>query len=475
MKQSKVGSNLRKIQNINDLSNSNLLELLVNQMKSVLVTDKEGRYVYVNKNWEEMIGFKLKDIKGKYVHDLVPDTKVNAALRGGTQILGIPISIRNIRGEQIQLFCSYYPLFEDGELIGCFVHAYFKDIQELLTLSAKVEDLSAELKHYQKELELERGAKYTVNNIVGNSPCIVDMKALICQAARSVSTVLIQGETGTGKELVAHSIHVMSNRSVNPFVKVNCAAIPAELIESEFFGYEGGAFTGAQRGGKKGKFELAHQGSLFLDEIHQLSLTQQPKLLRALQEREIERVGGAKSIPIDCRIIAATNVSLDDMVQEGTFREDLFYRLNVITITVPPLRERKEDIPLIAENLIEKLNSQMGLKVPGITDDAMKRLVEYHWPGNIRELQNVIERAMNQTWDEAIAWKHLASYFENKHISHNVTHNKAQSVRMQKKDLERQIILDALKESSGNKTQAAVALGISRTMLYQKIKEYQII
>ena len=211
--------------------------------------------------------------------------------------------------------------------------------------------------------------------------------------------------------MVASSIHYHSKRSANAFVKVNCAAIPRELLESEFFGYDPGAFTGAAKNGKKGKFELASGGTLFLDEINQLPLELQPKLLRAIQEREIERVGGTKSIPVDCRIVAASNVSLKELVLSGAFREDLYYRLNVINIRVPPLRERKEDIPLLADHLLARLNEQMGMCVPGLSVNAKEHLKRYDYPGNVRELQNIVERAMNLAWSETITWQHLKPYF----------------------------------------------------------------
>jgi len=253
------------------------------------------------------------------------------------------------------------------------------------------------------------------------------------------------------------------------------------LLESEFFGYEGGAFTGANRNGKAGKFEMANKGSMLLDEINQLPSLLQPKMLRVLQEKEVERIGSTRSIPIDVRIIAASNVPLERLVSEGSFRSDLFYRLNVIRILLPPLRERKEDIPAIADSLLKRLNFQMQLQIPGISDEAKTRLMEYDWPGNIRELQNAIERAMNFAWCERLEWGHFEDYFKNCSTSGNSTKELAiylndlpKGIKQKKQDLEHKTILDALGKCKGNKAQAAKLLGISRTSLYKKIQAFKI-
>ena len=285
--------------------------------------------------------------------------------------------------------------------------------------------------------------------------------------------MLIEGETGTGKELVSHSIHSLSSRSAKPLIKLNCAAIPEGLAESELFGYEQGAFTGANKGGKVGKFELAHKGTLFLDEINQLSSTIQPKLLRTLQEKEIERVGGVKTIPVDVRLIAATNKPLEDLIQDNKFRSDLYYRLNVIYIRIPPLRERLEDIPLLTLSIIEKLNMQMGTSVSGVSDDVLSMFQQYSWPGNIRELQNILERAMNQKLTGLLTKQDFEPQFEllRKRITGATPKENYQSVGLAKKQMEKKLIEETLAQFDGNKKQAAEHLGISRTSLYNKIRE----
>lgn len=458
-----------------DIEKSDLFKWLFDQLEGVVVSDAEGRYVYVNQSWTNMFGPTLDEVRGRFIHDVVPETSFDEALRTGQPIRNVPLRITNGSGGSIRIICSYIPLVDGDRLVGCLCYVFMRNIKEVMELTARTIDLMSELRLAQKELAEYRGARYSIANIIGNSKAILKLKTAVLQAGRSPSTVLVEGETGTGKELVAHSIHALSNRTSNSFIKVNCAAIPPELMESEFFGYEGGAFTGAHKSGKKGKFELAHRGTLFLDEINHLPFSMQPKLLRVLQEREFERVGGGESVRVDVRIVAATNVPLVELVNSASFREDLFYRLNVIGIRVPPLREHKDDIPRLAENLLERLNFQTGMKVPGISDEAKQRLKNYDWPGNVREMQNVIERAMNNAWLETLTWKHFEEYFQDRRCGGEqkpVVSDRP--IRERKKALEKEAIRDALTAVGGNKRQAAMALGISRVLLYKKMKEYDL-
>jgi len=274
----------------------------------------------------------------------------------------------------------------------------------------KIKSLSAEIRQYKSELNRIRGAKYSLDQIIGNSAKIKKMKEMIVKAAQTKSTVLIFGETGTGKELVAHAIHQQSRRNYQPFVRVNCAAIPGELLESELFGYEEGAFTGAKRGGKVGKFELANFGTLLLDEINQMPLYMQSKLLRVIQEKEIERLGGNRPIEIDVRRIFTTNQNLAELVQQNKFREDLYYRINVVSIDIPPLRERIEDIPMLVRFFIAKINKELGLSISGIDKKVLKLFMAYDWPGNIRELENAIERAANLALQGNLKLEHFENF-----------------------------------------------------------------
>lgn len=334
-----------------------------------------------------------------------------------------------------------------------------------------------ELNYYQQELRDLRNSKYSINDIIGDSLPVKNLKKQIKIAAQTTSNVLIEGETGVGKELVAHSIHDLSARSLKPLIKVNCAAIPSELFESELFGYEYGAFTGAKRGGKQGKFEMADKGSLFLDEINQLPITAQPKLLRVLQEKEVERIAGKKPIKIDTRLIVATNEDLVKLIKSGKFREDLYYRLNVINIRIPTLRERKEDIKLISDNIIDRLNFQLGLNIEGIDDETIEKFKLYDWPGNIRELQNVIERGMNLALSGILTWDYFEEYFLNK-LPLNINYRSftvTSTLKEAKIELEKDKIYQCLVNNNFNKSKTARDLGISRTMLYKKLNKYNIL
>lgn len=458
---------------LDDFTRAQLFELLVEQLDGCLITDEKGRYIYVNRRWCDLTGYEWEDVQGMYVHDVMPDTLVDDVLQSEKDLSGEVIQLRTKNGEAIHALCSYAPLFRDGALMGCVATISLRGTEELIGFSSKLGEILEQLNSVQKELMEVRRVRYSISNIIGSSKRTQALKASIYAAARSASTVIIQGETGTGKELVAHSIHMLSSRAHRPFVKINCAAIPYELLESELFGYMAGAFTGASRHGKKGKFRLADRGTLFLDEINQMPTHLQPKLLRALQEKEVEPIGGTESIPVDCRIIAASNVPLERLVRAGSFRMDLFYRLNVVSIDVPPLRERKEDIPEIADALRERLNAQLGMAVPGISSEVMERLKTYDWPGNIRELQNAVERAMNLAWMDTLTWKHFEGYFGKRQRQTSGTpKEKVLSMKAAREHAERNAIVQALNIFGGNKTRAASALKITRAMLYRKLEKY---
>ncbi len=455
-----------------NLDRADIFELILDKIGGVTLVGRDGRWIYVNNAFTELTGYSRKDLHGQYVRAIFPDSFMYKVLSTGESISNVPFQLKTKGGEVIQLVGSYYPIWDDGVLRGCIFVTFLRNMEQVMELSSNINELLDKLTLYRKSLTEIQGAKYSIDNIIGKSPQIKAMKRTILQAARSASTVLIEGETGSGKELVASSIHHHSRRSTNAFIKVNCAAIPKELLESEFFGYEAGAFTGASKSGKKGKFELANEGTLFLDEINQLPFELQPKLLRAIQEREIERVGGTRSIPIDCRLIAASNVPLQQLVEEGQFRKDLYYRLNVVNIRVPPLRERKEDIPILADSLLERLNEQLGMRVPGISCNAKEHLKQYDWPGNVRELQNVIERAMNIAWSETITWQHLKPSFITSVSTVEPETIHQMPIRKRKYDLELETIKSALELTGGNKSRAAEVLQISRGMLYKKLKKY---
>ncbi|AEE90598.1 Sigma54 specific transcriptional regulator, Fis family [Tepidanaerobacter acetatoxydans Re1] len=320
------------------------------------------------------------------------------------------------------------------------------------------------------EVRKHQTAKYNFSDIIGESPAMRKLKETAKLAAKSNSNVLIYGETGTGKELFAHSIHNASERHNKPFVAINCAALPPTLIESELFGYESGAFTGAKKGGHPGVFEQANGGTLFLDEISEMDIDLQAKLLRVLQEREVTRLGGRKAIPLDVRVIASTNKPLDKMVKDGKFRQDLFFRLNVFDIKLVPLRQIREDIPLIASEIVKKMNVIFGKYVEKIDDEATRLLMQYDWPGNVRELVNCLEKAFNILGnDKYITKDHLSFKFNMDDIG-----DASQGLSAMLADYEKKVIEKVLKETKGVKVQAAKILGISTTTLWRKIKELNI-
>ncbi|MCG3159663.1 MAG: Nitrogen fixation protein VnfA [Acidobacteria bacterium] len=343
-------------------------------------------------------------------------------------------------------------------------------ISQSLRLAQLVEQERAQLQDENALLKRELQQKYDFRNIIGTSKEMRDIYDQVAQVAHTNTTVLIRGESGTGKELVAHAIHYNSPRSSKPFVKVNCAALPESLIESELFGHEKGAFTGAVAR-KRGRFELAEGGTLFLDEIGDLSPAMQVKLLRVLQEREFERVGGTETLKANVRLIAATNVDLEQAVADGRFRSDLYYRLNVFSIYLPPLRERKTDILLLADHFLEKYNGQNGKRVRRISTPAIDMLMSYHWPGNVRELENVVERATLVCEGNVIHGYHLPPTLQTAEGSGTVTKmNLDRAVGAFEKDL----IQDALKTARGNRARAARLLDTTERILGYKVKKYEI-
>jgi Nif-specific regulatory protein len=343
-------------------------------------------------------------------------------------------------------------------------------IAQSLRLAQLVEQERAQLQDENALLKRELQQKYDFRNIVGTSKEMRDVYEQIAQVAPSGATVLIRGESGTGKELVAHAIHYNSPRSSKPFVKVNCAALPESLIESELFGHEKGAFTGAVAR-KRGRFELAEGGTLFLDEIGDLSPAMQVKLLRALQEREFERVGGTETIKVNVRLITATNVDLEQAVSDGRFRSDLYYRLNVFSIYLPPLRERKTDILLLADHFLEKYGRQNGKRIKRISTPAIDMLMTYHWPGNVRELENVVERGTLVCEGNVIHGYHLPPTLQTAEGSGTVTKMSLdQAINAFEKDL----IQDALKTTRGNRARAARLLDTTERILGYKVKKYEI-
>jgi DNA-binding NtrC family response regulator len=351
------------------------------------------------------------------------------------------------------------------------------DNEELLLLISRALQVKRLLREVE-ELKSELSERYRFSNIIGTSSKMNSIFQMMGKIARVDGTVLITGESGTGKELVARAIHFNGPRKDGPFVVVNCGAIPKDLIESEFFGHTKGAFTDAKTE-KTGKVELAHKGTIFLDEVGELSPEAQVKLLRALGEKEIAKVGGTKTIPIDVRVIAATNKDLEGEMRKGSFREDLYWRLAVLSIHLPPLRERKSDISLLCEHLIEKYNEEIGKEARGVSEQALEHLMNYSWPGNIRELESVIyeamvlsERPLIEEHDLPLRIRGTSS--EKEDIFFEAGKPLSKAIQAVTEKVEKRLIEKALEESAGNRTKAAQKLGISRKTLFNKMLQYKI-
>jgi len=346
------------------------------------------------------------------------------------------------------------------------------DIDELrliINRALSTQSLEKEVKYLRKEID----KSFNFGNIIGKSKTMENIFKVVRQIADSKSTVLIMGESGTGKELVSRAVHYNSNRKNYPFVTINCAAIPETLIESELFGHERGAFTNAIEK-KLGRFEIAHHGTLFLDEIGELSLNTQAKILRFLEEKEFNRVGGSKTMKVDVRLITATNRDLNQLLKKGEFREDLYYRINVVPIVIPPLRERKEDIPMLLEHFIKKFNAENNKNLKGVSKEALELMMNYDWPGNVRELENLIERVINLTFNEYIQPNELPFSLINipkiNVLKESVLNGKVSFLEAEE-EFEKGIILDALKKANYVQSHAAEMLRISRRILKYKMEK----
>ncbi len=432
-----------------------------------IVTDAEGYITHFNEPYGEFLGVNPSEQIGKHCTKAVENSRMHLVAK-----TGIPEINQSHRIMGQNMVVQRIPIKKDNRVIAVFGQVMFKDVKDVRKLAAELSLLESKVKLYEEELINLRSTRYTFHSIIGKSDAIRSLKQEALKAASNHYSVLISGESGTGKELFAQAIHHASARKLYPFVRINCAAIPRDLLESELFGYEKGAFTGARSEGKPGKFELAHQGSVFLDEVGDLPLEMQPKLLRAIEDNEFERVGGTKIIRSNFRVIAATNQNLEKMLADGLFRKDLFYRLNVIPLHIPPLRERKTDIIAIAEYLLKQLTVEANIPQIRLDEQAQKALENYEWQGNVRELSNVLERTMSVLEGDTIRLENLPFYL------HRTSRLEVPASRSSLKDVqartEKEAICFALKEANNNKAQAAKILGIHRTLLYKKMNKYHI-
>jgi len=453
-----------------------------NKHKGLIVVSSRGTVRQINETLAEALGRKQEHIIG---HPLTEVCR-HRGLRRIIQVLksGKPefSKIDTIGGKSVLI--DYLPIYKQNRIAGALAKVSFLNThRDNNRVDPEVNQQRVHGINYKQK------AHFTVDHIVGSSPQIIDLKETVIKVAPRNSNVLITGESGTGKELFAQAIHAASLRRSGPFVKVNCAAIPDTLLESEFFGYEEGAFTGSRKGGQAGKLELANGGTVLLDEIGDLPFSLQAKFLRFIQEKEIQKLGGGDPSLSDVRVIASTNVDLEHLVKYKKFREDLYYRLNVVNLFIPPLRERREDILDLAGFFIRKFNRLFGLNVKGISPEVEAIFLRYSWPGNVRELENVIERAFNIIEGDVInishlphnivgdGYAHLSDESNNAVDSFNLGNalSKGQSLSQIMEHTEKMVILQALLATKGNKAKAAKMLGISRPGLYKKLMKYGLI
>jgi PAS domain S-box-containing protein len=432
-----------------------------------IVTDTEGTITHFNKFYGQFLGVDPQAQIGRHCTETIENSRMHIVARTGKAEIN---HSQLIQGQKMVV--QRVPIFKDGKVIAVFGQVMFKDVKDVGKLARELSLLESKVKLYEEELLSLRSTRYTFDSIIGKSDAIQNLKREALKAAANSFPVLITGESGTGKELFAQAVHHASARRLHPFVRINCAAIPRDLLESELFGYEKGAFTGAKTEGKPGKFELAHQGTIFLDEIGDLPPEMQPKLLRAIEDKEFERVGGTKIVRSDFRIVAATNQHLEDMLASGRFRKDLFYRLNVISLHIPPLRERPADILAISDHFLEQTAREANLDGLAIDKEAERALRAYQWPGNVRELVNVLERSVSALEGKVIRVADLPFYVPRGHRRHDP--RQPASLREMQSRSEREAIWAALKEADFRKAGAARILGIHRTLLYKKMKKYNL-
>ena len=448
-------------------------EILTLTDDGFVVVDNHGVITDINEQYCQYLKTTREYAIGRSIAEIIPNTKmidiVNYAYREEGAILRLSEKSDD-DSDRIFLVNRSAVYDENHNVIAGVAQVKFR-LQTLDSAKKLMREYS-EYEFYKEEYRSRNSSQYSFDKVVGNSPRFAEVKKAGYKAAKTLFPVLLTGETGTGKEVFANAIHNNGERREKPMVSINCAAIPNELLESELFGYEEGAFTGAKKGGKKGKFELASGGTLFLDEIGDMPLGMQAKLLRVLQEKEIEKIGGYKPIPVDVRIIAATRKNLPQMIEAGEFREDLYYRLNVIHIELPPLRERREDIVELASYFLNRLNSDYKSGI-SLSPEVRDCFVNYDWPGNIRELDNVIKSAYAACEDFLIQLSDLPSKMVSRHqLSEEVVGGKKLNQMME--ESERGLLTDVLKNCNWNCQMAANELGIHRSALYKKIAKYEL-
>ncbi len=450
-----------------DIAFDILNHFLTNPYEGVTVVDRDSVLRYLSPVHERFFGHSRGDAVGQPVQDVIENTRLHIVAKSGTAEIGQVQEMRDVTR-----VVNRIPILRDGHLVGAIGRVLFKAPEEVHELSRQISSLRAEVDYYKKELAGLRHRAFGLDEIVGESDAIRQLKEDIRKVAPLDVPVFISGESGSGKELVAHAIHNLSRRVERPMVVVNCGALPSSLVESELFGYEGGAFTGARREGRSGKFEMADRSSLFLDEIGDLPLETQVKLLRVIENGLFERVGSNRTRTTNFRLISATNRDLRRMISEEIYRADLYFRINGVTLNVPPLRERAGDIPLLARHFVQRVGQRIGSNVKRIHPRALDMLQGLSWPGNVRQLHHEVQRAMIFADGPELT----AANFRNledmpEHQQSQPTAQPSSTIRETVGNVEHALIREALERHNGNKKRAAEELGISRSYLYKKLAE----
>ncbi|WP_227017586.1 sigma 54-interacting transcriptional regulator [Sinanaerobacter chloroacetimidivorans] len=441
-----------------------------NLQEAIVAVDTMGKVVYANSAYLQICGEDMENVlKNKLKFEGLGTIAMNT-LRNAKSINDNLLSSKDMQLEVIS-----FPIIVDEEVVGCI--CIIRDITVVQTLTERLERTTHMAEYFKKQIYRQKALPTAFETIIGNSACLKEQLTIAAKAAVTSCRVMIRGSNGAGKELIARAIHASSTRSTGPFIAVNCAALPDALLESELFGYDEGAFTGAKKGGKPGKFELANGGTLFLDEIGDMSVYMQAKLLRILQNMENERIGGTKVQKLDVRVISATNRDLEQMIVDGQFREDLYYRMNVVMVTVPDLKERKGDIPMLSDYFLKKYSKSEEDPIT-ISKEALELLELYDWPGNVRELENVIERSVVFAENGVIQPFHLPSNlwlndFEEEKQSVVIIGN-TKPLEELVMECEKQAIKRAILEAGNNKSKAMEALQLSRRAFYYKLNKYNI-
>ena len=457
-------------------SSCELEDIIESSHDGIFITDGQGVILKVNSGWERICGLRREVMLGKCAQDFVnqkwySESSVMAAIR---EKKTVTIMLEMLKGEKIgqKIMATAIPIWdENGEIKR--VVANIRDITEIIYLKQLLEKTQLLNELYAAELEQMRINQLTKDfDLVARSQSTIRVMEIVARVANFDVSVLITGESGVGKEVIANAIHQQSPRSKGPLIKVNCGAIPETLLESELFGYDYGAFTGARKQGKPGMFELANEGTLFLDEVGDIPYSLQGKLLRVLQDHEIMRIGSLKTTPVDVRIIAATNKNLEEMVKKGSFRDDLYYRLNVVSIEIPPLRDRKEDIPIFVVHFLEKMNKKHQYN-KRIASEVIEVFMLYSWPGNVRELENVMERMLVMTEDDEINMKHLPMQIKSQIVPETVNVIGDSGFKKIIEQTEKQLLKQALLNHRSTRD-IAKAMKVNQSTIVRKLKKYNL-